>query len=162
MNPRVEMNDDEHQVELDDMMISTMWDEDDDEEENEDDNDDDDDSFDFGALETVAAQDESDDNAQLQSKSTSKTIWKMRQNNGAQLCRKVPLAQSGFNEWVGANVSLLLVRNKHLMRRSDLIDAVRNQWKSVDADTQALFARLHQREMRAKHHNRANSSNLCK
>lgn len=154
---------DEHRDELEDMMTSAMWDWNDDEEDEDEIDGDygDDEAFNFGALDDTVRQDESDQLAQLQP-SSPVSKWKMRQNNGAQLCRKLPLARSGFNEWVGANLSLLLVRNKHLMRRSDLVDAVRNQWKRVDADTQALFARLHQREMRAKHHNRANSSNLCK
>lgn len=141
----------EHQLELDDMMVGTLWTEEQDAAADE--------SFDFAALDVAPWPPAADASEPLPAVDVADE-WTARQNNSVQLSRKQPSA--GFAEWVRANASLLLVRNKHLMQRGDLADAVRDQWKNVDGNTQAMFARLHQRQARAKHRNRANSTNLCK
>jgi hypothetical protein len=148
---------DEHQLELDDMLVNSLWSEEQAAADNDND-DDDNESFDFAAFD-VAPSPRAEAGESLSIVDVGND-WCLRQNNSVQMRRKIPAA--GFTEWVGANMSLLLVRNKHVMQRSDLAEAVRVQWKNVDANTQALFARLHQRQARAKHHNRANSTNLCK
>jgi hypothetical protein len=71
-------------------------------------------------------------------------------------------AESGFAPWLRDNFSMQIVKHKNERSRSDLNRAVRADFRALDAETKAAFARRLVREQRPATRNRANSNNLCK
>jgi len=71
-------------------------------------------------------------------------------------------AESGFAPWLRDNFSMQIVKHKNERSRSDLNRAVRANFRALDAETKAAFARRLVREQRPATRNRANSNNLCK